>query len=130
VLTTNGGEPLLLRNENGSQRHSLRVRLEGVKSNRSGIGAEVTAWVGRRAVRRRVRSGSSYLSQSELPVTIGLGEAERVDRLEVTWPSGAKDGLENLPAGRPVTLREGQSPAAGDSRGQIAQRPGAPVAAR
>jgi enediyne biosynthesis protein E4 len=130
VLTTNGGAPLLLRNETGSQRHSLRVRLEGVKSNRSGIGAEVTAWVGGRAVRRRVRSGSSYLSQSELPVTLGLGEAERVDRLEVSWPSGAKDLLVNLPAGRPITVREGQSPAPGDLRGQIAERSPVPVVAR
>jgi hypothetical protein len=115
VLTTNEGAPLLLRNESGSERHNLRVTLEGVKSNRSGIGAEVTAWVGGRAVRRRVRSGSSYLSQSELPVTIGLGEAARVDRLEVSWPSGTRDVLQNVPAGQALTIREGQSPARGAS---------------
>jgi hypothetical protein len=110
VLTTNGGAPLLLRNEGGEQRPSLRVTLVGTRSNRSAIGAVVRAQVGSRALVRRVRSGSSYLSQSELPITLGLGTADRVDRLTVTWPNGARDEWKDLPAGRPVTLREGDGP--------------------
>jgi hypothetical protein len=110
LITTNGGAPALLRNEGGEQRRSLRISLKGVKSNRDGIGAEVTAWIGPRVVRRRVRSGSSYLSQSELPLTLGLGEARQADRLRVTWPSGAKDFLVRVPAGANLTIHEGQSP--------------------
>jgi hypothetical protein len=109
LLTTNGGAPLLLRNEGGEQRRSLRVTLAGSRSNRGGIGAEVKAWLGSRVLQRRVRSGSSYLSQSELPLTIGLGSADRVDRLEVLWPSGTKDVVEDLPAGQAITIREGES---------------------
>jgi hypothetical protein len=108
LLTTNGGAPLLLRNEGGNQGHSLRVTLVGTRGNRDGIGAEVKVWLGSRVLQRRVRSGSSYLSQSELPLTIGLGSAERADRLEVHWPSGTKDVLESVPAGQAITIREGQ----------------------
>lgn len=106
LLTANGAAPLLLRNDGGNQRRSLRVTLIGTRSNRSGIGAEVRVWLGPRVLHRRVRSGSSYLSQSELPLTIGLDGAERVDRLEVHWPSGTKDVMENVPAGQAVTIRE------------------------
>jgi hypothetical protein len=106
LLTVNGGAPLLLRNDGGNRGGSIRVTLEGSTSNRSAIGAEVTAWVGRRALRRRVRSGSSYLSQSELPLTLGLGAAAAVDRLEITWPSGATQTLTGIPAGQALTVRE------------------------
>jgi len=106
LLTVNGGAPLLLRNNGGSRGKSLRVTLEGTASNRSAIGAEVTAWIGGRAIRRRVRSGSSYLSQSELPLTLGLGASPTVDRLEITWPGGATQTLTNLSAGQALTIRE------------------------
>jgi hypothetical protein len=105
LLTTNGGPAILLRNDGGSRRPSLRLTLEGSRSNRSAVGAEVTAWVGGRRLRRRVRSGSSYLSQSELPLTLGLGDATRVDRLEIAWPSGATQTLTDIPAGA-LTVRE------------------------
>jgi hypothetical protein len=116
LMTTNGDRPLLLRNEGGNRGHSLRVSLVGTRSNRSAVGATLRAWIGGRVLLRRVRAGSSYLSQSELPITLGLGAASRVDRLTVSWPSGAQDELRDVPAGRPRTLREGESPAGKGTR--------------
>jgi hypothetical protein len=105
LLTTNGGPPVLL--EGGGGGRSLRLVLEGTRSNRSGIGAEIIARIGARSVRRRVRSGSSYLSASELPVTLGLGTATRAERVTVRWPSGRVDELPALLAGSEYRVREG-----------------------
>jgi len=89
----------------------LRVRLQGTKSNRDGIGARVTLVTssGERMT-RMVRSGSSYLSQSELPVTFGLGKPGKnvPAKLEIVWPSGTKQTVEKLKANSFVTVREGQ----------------------
>jgi hypothetical protein len=106
LLTTNGGAPVLLKN-GGGQGASLRLVLEGTRSNRSGIGAELVARAGGMVMRRRVRSGSSYLSASELPVTLGLGEQRQAGRVTVRWPSGATDELTNLAAGSEYRVREG-----------------------
>jgi enediyne biosynthesis protein E4 len=106
LLTTNGGAPVLLRNGGGHGR-SIRLVLEGARSNRSGIGAEVVARAGGRVMRRRVRSGSSYLTASELAVTLGLGEQRQVERLTVRWPSGRIDELTDLAADQEYRLREG-----------------------
>ena len=62
---------------------------------------------GGRVLRRWVRSGSSYLSASELPVTLGLGTAHQVDRVTVRWPSGSVDELSALAAGKEYQVREG-----------------------
>lgn len=105
LITANGGAPLLLRNEQRGQR-SLRLVLEGVKSNRSAIGAEVVAKVGQRVIRRRVKSGSSFLSASELPLTVGLGSAAAA-QVTVLWPSGARQSLGALTAGSEYTVVEG-----------------------
>ena len=90
VITQNGGGPSLLRNlaQERSPRHFLRVALQGKGANRQALGALVTLRAGGRAQRRMVRTGSSYLSQSELTLTFGLGGETRVDELEVRWPSG------------------------------------------
>jgi hypothetical protein len=106
LLTVNGGAPLLLRNDGDRRGKSVRVTLEGSRSNRSAIGAQVTAWIGDRAIYRRVRSGSSYLSQSELPLTIGMGDAPAFDRLEIAWPSGQTQTLSHVRAGQALTVRE------------------------
>jgi hypothetical protein len=109
LLTVNGGTPLLLRNDTPRDNRSVRVTLEGAASNRSAIGAAVTAWVGERAIRRRVKSGSSYLSQSELPLTLGIGNAPALDRIEIDWPSGTRQTLHNVPAGQALTVKENSS---------------------
>lgn len=87
VLTTNGGSPAILRNE-GPRGHWLRVRLVGRSPNRDAVGARVRLRAGGVTQERMVRTGSSYLSQSELAVTFGLGTVTRVESLAVRWPSG------------------------------------------
>jgi hypothetical protein len=106
LLTTNGGAPVLLQNV-GGKGASLRLLLEGTRSNRSGIGAVVIARVGGRVLRRRARSGSSYLSASELALTLGLGADQRAERITVRWPSGSVDELTDLAAGNEYHVREG-----------------------
>jgi hypothetical protein len=88
VLTQVNGPPLLLRNDQTLKHHWLRLKLVGVKCNRSAIGALIKVRVGNQTLTRQVMPTRSYLSQSELPVTIGLGDAARFDELEVIWPGG------------------------------------------
>jgi hypothetical protein len=95
VLTANGGPAAIFRND-GDHGHWLQVALEGTKSNRDGLGAVVTVEVGDSSQSWLVRTGSSYLSQSQVEPTFGLGGATRVDRLSVLWPSGATSELLNL----------------------------------
>src|SRR6185436_11834890 len=91
LLTTNGGPAALYRNDLTGARGAVRVPLRGTRSNHDGIGAVLRAKVGQAWQTRMVRTGSSYLSQSELPVTFGLGAADAIGELTVAWPSGAKD---------------------------------------
>ena len=108
VITTNNGPAYLYRNDAPAGRHSLRVKLRGVKSNRDGIGARVRVFAGSDKYWRTVKTGSSYLSQSELPVTFGLGSHSAADRVVVEWPSGAKDEATGLEAGRLYEVTEGK----------------------
>lgn len=89
VLTQIAGAPLLLRNDQRLGHHWLRLKLVGTKSNRDGIGAWIKSRVRGHTLSRQVMPTRSYLSQSELPVTIGLGEADKVDSVEITWPGGS-----------------------------------------
>ena len=79
-------------------------------AHRSAIGATVRATVGGRALVRSVVAGGSYLAASDRRVHLGLGDADRVDRLEVTWPSGRSETWRDLPAGRSIRLEEGTAP--------------------
>ena len=97
---------MLFRNDGGNRNNALRLTLEGSKSNRSAIGTVVLARVGKLVKRYMVRSGSSYLSQSELPLTIGLGSAKAIDNLTVLWPSGLQSQFTKLPANQALTVRE------------------------
>jgi enediyne biosynthesis protein E4 len=105
LITTNGGRVYLFHNE-GVTNHSLRIKLEGAKSNRDGIGAVITVVSGGDKQAKMVRSGSSYLSQSELIATFGLGQKSKADSIEVQWPSGQVDKLSNVNAGETVTVQE------------------------
>ena len=111
VVTTNGGPATLYRNDSDTGNRALRLRLRGVTSNRDGIGARVRVFTGRDRLSRTVRTGSSYLSQSELPLTFGLGKASRADRVVVEWPSGKTDEIANLDTGRAYTIVEGKGAA-------------------
>lgn len=90
VLTQVGRPPLLLRNDQATGHRWLRVKLRGTVSNRDAIGAWVELTAGGVTQRRPVMPTRSYLSQVELPVTFGLGDADRVDSLRVTWPDGSR----------------------------------------
>ena len=90
VLTQVNGPPLLLRNDQDLKHHWLRLKLVGTKSNRSAIGASIKLRAGGQTMTRQVMPTRSYLSQSELPVTFGLGAADHFDELEVSWPGGEK----------------------------------------
>ncbi len=107
LVTTNGGPALLFRNDGGTN-HSLRIKLNGTKSNRDGIGAVVTITSGNERQWQMLRSGSSYMSQSELVLTFGLGSATSVSSLEIQWPSGQVDKLNNVAAGQTITVEEGR----------------------
>ena len=107
LVMTNGGAPHLYRNEGGTN-HSLRVKLAGTKSNRDGIGAVVRVASGSDKQWLMMKSGSSYLSQSELVLTFGLGERTKADTVEIQWPSGQIDKLANIAAGQTVTIQEGK----------------------
>ena len=88
VLAQIGGPPLLLRNDQKLGHHWMRLKLVGTKSNRDAIGAWIKVRCGGHTLSRQVMPTRSYLSQSELPVTIGLGNIDKVDSVEIRWPSG------------------------------------------
>ncbi|HEY6507411.1 MAG TPA: CRTAC1 family protein [Vicinamibacterales bacterium] len=107
LVTNNGAAPQLLRNGNRGG-NALVVRLVGVRSNRDGIGARVAVTAAGRTQVREVKSGSSYLGQNDLRAHFGLGDAARVDRVLVRWPSGATDTIEAPPVNRILTIVEGR----------------------
>ena len=107
LMTTNGGPAVLFRNE-GVTNHSLRIKLEGTRSNRDGIGTVVTVNAGGGKQSLTLRSGSGYLSASELVLTFGLGKRQQADEIELRWPSGQVDHLSKVAAGQTITVREGE----------------------
>ncbi len=107
LVTTNGGRPWLFHNE-GQTNHSLRVKLEGKKSNRDGIGAVVRVTSGGGKQWQMLRSGSSYLSASELVLTFGLGSSVKADAVEIQWPSGQVEKLSGVAGDQTVTVEEGR----------------------
>ena len=107
LFTTNDGLPRLYRND-GTSNHSLRVTLRAKAPNTDAIGAHVDALIGKEIVRRDVRSGSSYLSQSELPITIGTGAATSVKKFRVIWPDGSKTEFDDVPTGQNITVAQGK----------------------
>jgi len=108
LLTANDGPAQLFRNDSTAGRRSIRFKLRGTTSNRDAIGAAVRIEAGGAVQTRVVKSGSSYLSQSELPVTFGLGGGDMVDRVVVTWPSGRTEGYKNVRAGSAYDCVEGR----------------------
>ena len=107
LVTTNGGPAWLYRNDIGNGNRSLQIRLRGTKSNRDAIGAIVRVTTAEGTQSRMVKTGSSYLSQSEFMLTFGLGRRDGADRMEVEWPSGATQEFRAVRAGR-YEITEGQ----------------------
>lgn len=108
LLTTNNGPAYLYRNDQLSGNRSIRFRLIGTKSNRDGIGATVRITSSGLSQAKMVKSGSSYLSQSELPLTFGLEKRDHVERVVIAWPSGRTEEFTNLAAGRCYDCTEGK----------------------
>lgn len=101
------GSPMLLRNRGVPGRHWVGFELFGTKSNRLAIGAKLKLTAGGVTQTSSVQSGGSYLSQSDLRVHFGLGTATKIDSVEITWPSGAREVLRDLAADRSYTVEEG-----------------------
>ena len=108
LITTNNGPAYLYRNDQTSGNRSIRFHLTGTKSNRDAIGATVRTFAGGLAQSRLVKGGSSYLSQSELPVTFGLEKRDRIERVVIEWPSGRTEEYKDLQAGRSYDCIEGK----------------------
>jgi hypothetical protein len=108
VVSTNDGPVVLYRNDGANQNRFIRVKTIGTRSNRDGIGARVTVTLpGGRALWRFVHTGSSYASQSDTALTFGLGSHHKVESIEVVWPSGQVDEIQELPANHVVWIMEG-----------------------
>jgi hypothetical protein len=107
VLINNQNEPpSLLKQASRPANHWIVLKLTGVRSNRSALGAKVKLTAGGRTQYDEVRSGGSYLSQNDLRLHFGLGSAPRVDRIEIEWPSGNRQTLRNVAADRAMVVEE------------------------
>ncbi len=110
LISTNHGPAYLYRNDGGNGNHWIHLKMEGVQSNRSALGAAATIESASGKQSQTVHSGSSYCSQSDLALTFGLGKDELIKSLEIQWPSGRKDRFANVKANQFLKIREGQQP--------------------
>ena len=108
LVTNNGGNAELLRNEGGTGNNSVLIQLVGTKSNRSAVGARVRLTAGGTTQVREVKAGSSYLGQNDLRVHAGLGKAAQIDRLDVRWPNGQNEVIEGAAVNQILTVTEGK----------------------
>jgi len=106
VFAASGQAPRLLRNDQQTGRHWLRLALRGTQSNLSAIGAQIEVRVGEESRFAQVMPTRSYLSQVELPVTLGLGASTKADKVRIRWPSGLTQTLENVPGDQTLRLTE------------------------
>jgi enediyne biosynthesis protein E4 len=125
VIENLQGSPTILQPQGGPPNHWITLDLTGVKSNRLALNARVTATAGDLVQTSEVRSGGSYLSQSDLRIHFGLGTKDHVEKLEILWPSGNKESLAGLAADHFYTVREGEgAPRPGNhAEGNSALRP-------
>jgi hypothetical protein len=100
--------PMILRNRGVAGRHWVSLELAGTKSNRLAIGARIKLSAGGVTQTDQVRSGGSYLSQSDFRVHFGLGTATKIDSVEISWPSGITDVIKNLEADKFYGVLEGK----------------------
>jgi hypothetical protein len=108
VINDLDGPPQLLRNDGGNANNSILIKTVGVKSNRDGIGAKVKVVSGDLTQIDEVRSGGSYISQSDLRLHFGLENRTKIDLIEIRWPSGLVDKVTNATVNKIVTVKEGQ----------------------
>src|SRR5262249_2072507 len=108
LMTTNNGPAVLFRNDLLTGNRSIRFELQGAKSNRDAIGATVQVFAGDLHQARMMRGGSNYLSQSELPLTFGLGRRDKIDRAVISWPSGRTEEYKDLSPRKAYKCLEGK----------------------
>ena len=110
LVAINNGEPILLRNNAGTQNHWLGLSLIGKKSNPNAIGARISYQAGELKQTRFKVGGGSYLSSHDPRMVLGLGKHEKLDALEIKWPqpSGLVQRLTDLPTNRYITIVEGE----------------------
>ena len=108
IIADLDGPPQLLRNDGGNANNSILIKTVGVKSNRGGVGARVTVVAGNLTQVDEVRSGDSYLSQSDMRLHFGLEKQTKVDSIQVRWPSGVVDKISGVGVNRIITIKEGQ----------------------
>ncbi|MDQ6760278.1 MAG: CRTAC1 family protein [Acidobacteriota bacterium] len=108
LISTNNGPAYLYRNDGGNRNHWLQLKLTGTQSNRSALGAVAMIESASGKQTQTVHSGSSYCSQSDLALTFGLGSDETVKRIEIVWPSGHKDKMNNIKSNQFLTIKEGK----------------------
>jgi hypothetical protein len=108
LLTTNQGPAFLLRNDTVRQSHFVRLKTQGTRSNRDGIGAKVRVYTAQGVLQKMVRTGRSYLSQSELILTFGLGSSTAIEKVQIIWPSGTVDEVTSVAVDTTLLVREGQ----------------------
>ena len=106
VITQIAGAPLLLRNDQALQRPFIRLKLEGAGANRDAVGARVKVRAGPHTLLRQVMPTRSYLSQSELPVTVGLPAGQAPDSVEVTWPGGKVQAVSGVTLGKTFVVKQ------------------------
>ena len=106
-LNNSNQSATLLRNEGGNSNHWLTIQPIGTRSNASGIGTKVVMKAGDLSLSKEVRSGASYLSQSDLRVHFGLGENSEIDTLKIHWQSGRREQFSNLKSDQILRIKEG-----------------------
>jgi hypothetical protein len=115
LVTNNGQDAELLRNDGGNRANAVLVRLRGERPNTEAIGARIRLTSGSHTQMREIKAGSSYLSQNDLRAHFGLGTATRADRIDIAWPDGRSESVANVGANQIVTIEEG--------RGIVSQQP-------
>jgi hypothetical protein len=111
LIMSNNGSARLLRNDNANQNDLLRIRLVGSRANRDGIGASVSVKTSKGAkLDQTVRTGSSYASQSELPLVFGLGKPDEglTVTIEIAWPSGQRESIPNVKPNQSLVIQQGK----------------------
>jgi enediyne biosynthesis protein E4 len=116
VVSNMNAHPSLLVNQVRSSNHWIGIKTVGTRSNRDGIGARITLKIGKRTLVDEVRSGSSYISSSDIRVHFGLGAATKIDSLHIRWPSGLAERFDGLSVDAVHTLKEGSGIAVEASR--------------
>jgi hypothetical protein len=106
VINNLDGPPTVLRNDSGNKQNSILIKCIGTRSNRSGIGTRVKVTSGGRTQIDEVMSGSSYYSHNDFRLHFGLGRAAAVELVELTWPSGVKETVRDVPANHFVVIEE------------------------